>query len=53
MQKWTQSDGYRVKAVRLGNVTIYIKRPILSSNEYQQRERLVQGALEVYGRAIR
>lgn len=52
MQKWTQSDGYRVKAMQLGTVTIYIRRPVLPSQEYQQRERSVRNALEAYGRTI-
>lgn len=53
MQKWTQSDSYRVKTIQLGNVTIYVRRPVLSSDEYRRRERSVQSALETYGRAVK
>ena len=52
MQEWTQTDGYRVKAIRIGSATVYIRRPILSSTEYKSREQLVQNALGAYGRAI-
>lgn len=53
MQEWTRVDGYRVKAIQFGNATIYVRRPILPSNEYQRREKSVQSALETYGRTVR
>lgn len=53
MQEWIQDNGYRVKTIRLGDATVYVRRPILSSDEYGQRERSVRIALEVYGRTVR
>jgi hypothetical protein len=53
MQEWTQTDGYRTKTIKLGNATIYVKRPILSKTEYRQREKAAQNALEAYGRTIK
>lgn len=53
MQEWTQADSYRVKAVRFGSAVIYIRRPVLSNDEYRRRERAIQNALEAYGRTIK
>jgi hypothetical protein len=53
MQEWAQVDDYQVKAIQFGNVTIYVRRPILSSDEYRRRERSVQSALAIYGRSIK
>ena len=53
MQEWAQVDGYRIKTIQVGSATVYVRRPVLSKDEYKHRERSVQGALEVYGRAIK
>lgn len=52
MQEWTRTDNYRVKVIRLGDATIYVRRPILSKDEYRLREQSIRSALEVYGRTV-
>lgn len=37
--------GYRTKVIRVGNATVEINRPILSSEEQAKREELVRQAL--------
>lgn len=42
---------HRSKTLALGNVTIIIRRPVLSAAEYKRREDSVKAALEAFGRA--
>ena len=46
------SAEYRTKTMKVGSATVIVHRPVLSSAEYQKRERNVRAALETYGRAI-
>lgn len=39
------------KTLTLGNVTIIIRRPVLSAAEYKRREDGIKAALEAFGRA--
>lgn len=43
-------EGYRTKVIQVGNVTVEINRPILSTEEQAKRERQVLEALKSIGK---
>lgn len=42
-------EGYRTKVIKVGNCTIEINRPILTSEEQKKREARIIEALKHYG----
>ena len=48
---WKIEDGYMVKVIKTGNATVTIRRPLLTEEEYAHRVKIVEEALEQFGRA--
>ena len=43
-------EGYRTKAIQVGNATVEIHRPLLTEQEQRKRENLVIDALRGFGK---
>ena len=48
----TKSEEYTTETIMVGNVTVYVHRPILTESERAKRTETLVSALERYGKAI-
>ena len=48
----TKSEEYTTQVITIGNVTVYVHRPILTESERAKRTAELVSALSRYGKAI-